>query len=116
MPSDTETPEVSVVGPPILTVYFKNKRDDEDNPLAGAQPVMDFSVSGGALIAQAESGELMIFPLAELEYASLTPQLAVGGADETDSGDSDRSEGDEGGKLIIPNFGGSGAASEEGSD
>lgn len=126
MPSDTETPEVSVVGPPILTVYFKNKRDDEDNPLAGAQPVMDFSVSGGALIAQAESGELMIFPLGELEYASLTPQLSIKeDSDAPSEGDSDRSGDDaaaeaafedEGGKLIIPNFGGSSAASEEGSD
>ena len=112
---ETETPEVSVVGPPILTVYFKNKRDQEDNPLAGAQPVMDFSVSGGALIAQAESGELMIFPLGELEYASLTPQLSIKeDSDAPSEGDSDRS-GDEGGKLIIPNFGGS-DSSVEGSD
>lgn len=78
MPSDEgNTPEIEVVGPPILTVYFKNKRDAEDKPVAGQQEVADFSCTGGFLIAQTLEGELMVFPGAELEYATITPQLSI---------------------------------------
>ena len=108
------TPEFEVVGPPILTIYFKNKKDDEGNPMAGAQEVMDFNVSGGALIAQNMDGEFMVFPLAELEYASLTPQISTKeAADAPDSGD-DHGSAEAEGKLIVPNFGGGGSDSEEG--
>lgn len=123
MPSDEgNTPEIEVVGPPILTVYFKHKRDDEDKPVAGQQEVADFSCTGGFLIAQTLEGELMVFPGAELEYATLTPQLSIKeGEGESDSenekvdGASDTAEG-EGGKLIIPDFGRSGSDSEKSSD
>jgi hypothetical protein len=138
MPDETTTgsPEIEVVGPPILTVYFRNKRDDEDKPVAGQQEVADFSINGSFLVAQTLEGELMVFPEHELEYATLTPQLSIkegtdgvsstattaGGseADVAADGSSDaarEAEGAEGGKLIVPNFGGgSGDSSEAGEE
>ncbi len=117
---DENTTPTQVVGPPILTVFFKNKRDEDDNPIAGAQEVMDFSVNGGALIAQNMDAELMIFPLAEIEYASLTPQLAGGGADASDegndNGDEAAAEGESGVVLpFSPDFGGGSSDSEDAS-
>lgn len=107
--------KTEVIGPPILTIVLK-KLDDEGQNMAAAQEVADFSVSGGALIAQSLDGELMIFPLAELEYASLTPQLSTtGGADASSEGDSDRSE--DGGVVLpfTPEFS-EGSGASEGSD
>lgn len=111
MPSENQPEQV---GLPILTIYFKNRRDEDDKPLAGAQEVVNFAVEGGALVAQQPEGEIMIFPLAELEYASLTPQFVVGGSDV--DGVSGSGEGtDEGeARVYVPNFGGGrGSGSED---
>jgi len=121
MPEDETQvePGIEVVGPPVLTIYFKNKKDDKGNPMAGAQEVLDFNVTGGALMAQNTDGTIMIFPLAELEYASLTPQLSIsGGADEAEAaGDDSRSEDDSGIVLpFSPDFSGSTGGSEGDSD
>lgn len=90
----------------ILTVFFKNKRDEDDKATVGAQPVEAFTVEGGALIAQYDESTIGIFPLGELEYAMLTRSLVEGsGEDEADSGDGDGPEADapvgEGG-VVLP--------------